>query len=330
MKIIFYSAILAFLFIGCSSKQYFEPEQTDGNYTNDILSMESSILNYTPYGMTLENNRFISKSGITDMNTTKKIEFLNDNNGVILAFDHNETLFVKDKQKLVKQFKFDKDIVSATIKNNLIALVFVDNSIGLFDSKTKTMKFKEYLKKSIINDIKIAAPIFLSSMILYPTLDGKIVIYNIKLKKIIKTINIDPSSNINNIISLNAIDDTLIAATSKKLFTFNNSKVNVKDFDITNLIIKGNYIYITTLDGQILKFNKDLEQLTSVKFKFAKFYTLGSSSKYIYALESQDYLIQLSLDLKEYTVYDLSFYEDEKVKIIKDKLYFGNEYIKLK
>ncbi|MEA3384369.1 MAG: hypothetical protein U9Q20_06845 [Campylobacterota bacterium] len=329
MKIFFYTLFFVLFITGCSSKQYYEPKDVDGNYTAEVVKLDTNTISYTPYGMTLENKKLISKSGITDLNISKEHHFLNENSGVVLASDKNGTLFLKENNTISK-YKFSKDVVAATINDNLIALVLMDNSILLYDKETKTTKFREYYKKSLINNTKIAAPVFLSSVILYPTLDGKVVVFDLASSGVAKTINIDPTSDINNIIFLEAIDDTLVAATNNKIFTFSDKRINVKDFEIRDVIIDKEKIYISTLDGQIIKFDKDLNQLKSTKLRFAKIYTIVATKDYIYAVESQDFLIKFDKSLEKKEVYNFSFDEYEKVIAIDNKLYFEDGYTILK
>ena len=215
--------------------------------------------------------------------------------------------FIKNKitKKILFEYEFDKNIISSTTKNNMVALGFSDNSIVLFDKKDKKILFQEYLNKSIINDIKIANPIFLKSIVLYPTLNGKIIIVDIKKRVKIKTINIDPQNNINNIIFLSQIGDTLVSATPNKLFTFANGSVNIKDFNIKRIVVKDKFIYIITLEGNIIKFDENLKEIANKKFKFAKFLAL-SVDENIYALESQEYLIKLDKNMKEVNIYNFN------------------------
>ncbi|MEA2050587.1 MAG: hypothetical protein U9O56_07640 [Campylobacterota bacterium] len=327
MKKLYFLVFIVVLFSACSSKQYYEPKDVDSDYDKSVRYLDSDIKETTPYGLTLENNNMISKNGIVDINYSG-FNFLNDNNNTILAADLDNTVLVKNENSINK-YKFKKDIIAASIKKNLLAMVSIDNSISLFDTDTKEVRFKEYFKKSSINDIKIAAPMFLSTVILYPTLDGKVSVFDIKSNKIVKTINIDPSNDINNIIFLGAIGDTLVAATNNKLFSFAKNKINVKDFDITNVLINNNKIFITTLDGRVIKFDEELNIIKSKKFKYAKFYILAGINDNIYTLESQDFLIKMDNNLENETIYNFSFDENENVKVINNKLYFEDEYITL-
>ena len=316
--------LLLVLLQGCSSKQYFEPKSI--KYMDiEIQKINSTIIDYNSDGATLENGQFISKNGISNMFLDKDYKFLNSNNNIIISSDDNGSIAINNNGK-VQKIKFDKTVISAAIKNNIIAFGSADNSITLYDIENKKTIFTEYLKHSVINDIKIANPIFLNSVVLYPTLDGKIVIVDIKKRKIVKSINLDPKAEINNIIFLQTIGDSLIAASSKKIFSFVDGRTKIVDFDIRNILIKDKYIYVATLDGNLIKFDEKLNEVKRKKFKFAKFITIGYGS-YFYALESQGYLIKMDEEFEKPEILYFYFDDEEKVVSMKDKLYFEDEYI---
>jgi len=325
-KLIYISVFFLIIFTGCSTKQYYEPEDTS-SFKENTLDLDGSIIDLNSDGATLENDKFISKKGIIK-NTKKNYEFLNFSDGTVLASDSNGSIYLNNKTTN-SIIHFDKNIIAAAKSKNLLAFISVDNSITLYNLDTKQVLFKNYLKSSIINNIKIANTVFLSSIVLYPTLDGKIVIVDLEKNTVIKTINIDPKSDINNIIFVKEVNDILIAATTKKLFSFVNSKVNLKDLDVQNIIVNKNNIYVATLDGEIIKYDFSLNKLASKKFKFAKINALAFGTS-LYALESQEFLIRISEDFKYTKVFDFSFDEEEKVIAIDNKIYFDDEYIILK
>lgn len=328
MKTLAYSLIIGLLFTGCGSKQYFEPEDTQGDYHAQEQNLGSDIKTFNNDGATLENNKFISKDGISSFSLKEGYSFINSNDGVVLAANDEGSLLIINGNK-EEEIKFDKNIVSASIKGDLLALGFFDNSIIIYDKAAKQIKYKEYFAESMINDIKIANPKFMETVLLFPTLDGKVVIIDLNKKSVIQTINIDPESEINNIIFLDTIDDTLITATPSRIFTFTNGNVKVIDIDIKNIIVHGSFIYVATVDGWIIKYNYNLLELAKLKFKFAKFHSLGFGTS-LYALESQGYMIKMNEFLTEHEILDFSFDEDEKVIMINNKIYFENSSIELK
>lgn len=325
-KLFYISVFFLIIFTGCSTKQYYEPEDTS-SFKEDSINLDASIIDLNSDGATLENHKFISKKGIIT-NIKENYKFLNFSDDTLIASDSNATIYLKNKT-LDEVIKFDKNIISASKSKNLLAFGSIDNSITLYNLETKQVLFKEYLKSSTINNVKIANPIFLNTVVLYPTLDGKIVIVDLGKNTVVKTINIDPKSDVNNVTFVKEINDILIAATSKKLFTFVNSKVNLKDIAVQSIIVNKNNIYVATLEGEIIKYDFSLNKIASKKFKFAKINALAFGT-YLYALESQDFLIRISEDFKDVKVFDFSFDEEEKVIAIDNKIYFDDEYIILK
>jgi len=325
-KIFYFSTFFLLIFTGCSSKQYFEPEDTY-TYKGTTLDLSSAIIDLNSNGATLEDKSFISKEGILS-NSKENYKFLNFSDNTIISADSSATIYLKNEQ-LDESFSFDKNIISASKNKNLLAFGSIDNSITLYDIQTKKTIFKEYSKHSSVNNIKIANPIFLNTVVLYPTLDGKVIILDLKTNTVVKTINIDPSSDINNIIFLKEVNNTLIAATSKKLFSFVNGKVNIKELDVQNVIIDKQNIYVATLDGEIIKYDFFLTKIDSKKFRFAKINALSFGTN-LYALESQGFLIRISEDFKTVKIFDFSFDEKEKVIAIDNKIYFEDEYIIVK
>lgn len=324
-KFFYIAAFFLLFFTGCSSKKYYEPDETQ-SFKQKTTDLDSKIIDINNDGATLENTSFLSKKGILE-NTKPSYKFLNFTNDTLLASDNNANIYIKN-DTVDSELSFDKNIVSASISKNLLAFGAVDNSLTLYDLNTSKILFKEYSKPSSINNVKIANPIFLNSVVLYPTLDGKVIIVDLKTNAIIKTINIDPQSDINNIIFLKEVGQSLIAATSKKLFTFINGRSNIKDVDIQSVIVHKKYIYVATLDGQIIQYDLALNEANATKFRFAKILALAYGSS-LYALESQSYLLKITPDFKDVTVYDFSFDEEEKVIAIDNKIYFEDKYIEL-
>jgi len=327
MKNLIFVLTLIFLYSGCSSKKYYEPKEQLHNYKK-ISSIDAKIVDYSQTGATLKNLRYIIKDGESNISLKNGYKFLNKNEDTILATNDMGSLYLKD-QKKEKFLNFKDKIVAVSKKDNILALVFANNALMLYDLKSNQIKYKEYLKESVLNDIQIASPVFLDSIVLFPTLDGKIVLVNYKNFNKIKNINIDPKGQVNNIIYLSNIKDTLVAATDHKIFTFSNAQAYIKDFDIMHLIVKGKYIYLATLDGNIIKLNKNLKVIRKRKFKFAKFVTIGAGENYIYALDTQGYLVSVDKKLKDLIVFEIPYDNEQKVFSLDDKIYFGDKYIKL-
>ena len=326
LKITLITFTLLTIFVGCSSKQYFEPKNISGSYNENKKEVPSEIKTFNADGATLKNYKFITFDGVSKNILPSGYKFLNKVDGKILASNKKGNLLIDTKNNIIF---FKQNIIAASIRDNLVALVFEDNSFAIYDLENKKFKFKEYSKISFTNNIKIANPIFLDDIVLFPSLNGKLVIANSNTFKLVKTISIDPDNQINNVIYLKVIGNTMVAATSNKILILGNDIFSVKSYSINNVVSDDKYIYISTIEGNLVKLNLSLDKLASKKFKFAKFYTLGIG-KSLYALESQGYLIKIDKNFKSSIVYNFSFDESSKVIAIDNMLYFNNSSIKLK
>lgn len=327
MKYVSLLVVFTLFFSGCFSKQYFEPKHTKWSLNKKIITTPSYIQMKNANGATLEDRRILNKFGVSEFVLPDGYEFLNyTSNDIIAANNQGKLLFVGEKMSL----DLGNNIIAATRQGNLLAIVFADNTIALYDLKLKQYKFKNYLKKVFVNDIRIASPIFFKNLILFPTLDGKVLVVNNKNFKVIKTLTIDPDNDIRNIILLKTIDDIMIAASPNKLVVLNEGKFLTKEFFIQSYLVDDSYIYIATLDGRLIKYDLKLKKLASKKFKFAKIHGIAiDKEKNIYGVEAAGYLIKVSADFSKITIYDFPIESDEMMYIHKSKIYFENKVLDL-
>lgn len=312
-----------FLITGCSQRQYFDPEDSE-SFNQDSKSMGSDIIAFNKDGATLEDGKVITQKGIMDNKIPEGYEFLNIVDGKVIATNNFDKISIDNKIH-----EMGSVIIAASIKDGILALIHSDDAISLYDMKTKKTLFKEYLGKSFANDVRIANPYFMSNIVLFPGLDGKVVVVSMQNYKVVRNITVDADGRFNNIIFLDVVNDTLVAATANKIISVGDGVLNIKKYEIRDVISHGNDLYIATIDGQIIKTDISLNIADRKKFQFAKFYALAFGES-LYALESQGYLINISNDFKKDTIYDFSFDEEEKVISVKDTIYFGSDYIKLK
>lgn len=315
---------LAFIFAGCSSKEFYEPEDTVGDYDNTTASLNGDIISMNKDGATLDSGEIITKRGVSKFTLPEGYSFLNISNDIVIASNYKDKILL-DK----KEIEVGGVVVAAALKKNKLALLFSDNSIQIYNTDTKKILLKEYFAHSFVNDTRIANPYFMENIILFPTLDGKIIVVADSTNKIVKNIVVDANGQFNNIIFLNVINDTLVAATANKVISVGDGVLNLKDYSIRDIISKGSNIYLATIDGQIIKTDISLNIMDRKKFKYAKIYALAYGTS-LYALESQGYLINISEDFKSEKIYDFSFDNEQKVIALEDTIYYNDEYIILK
>ncbi len=324
MKHLLLLAGLVFILAGCAGKEFYEPEDTVGDYENNKASLSGDIISMNKDGATLDSGEIITKRGVSKFKIPEDYSFLNISNDVVISSNYKDSVLL-DK----KEIKVGGVVIAATLKENKLALLFSDNSIQLYDTNTDKILLKEYFTHSYVNDTRIANPHFMSNIILFPTLDGKIVVVSDADNKVIKNIVVDASGQFNNIIFLDVIKDTLVAATANKVISVGDGTLNLKDYNVRDIISKNENIYIATIDGQIIKTDISLNIINRKKYKYAKFYALAYGTS-LYALESQGFLINISKDFETETIYDFDFDNEQKVIALDDTIYYDDEYMILK
>lgn len=326
MKHLLISLSALLLFTACSSKKYYEPEDVSSNIELNKESMSSSIKSMNKIGATLEDNRIITKNGISEFELPEGFDFINlTDDGKIIATNYIDKLLIGNQEKKVKDV-----VVAATIKNGKLAVVYSNNTIELIDMNNDKTLFKEYLPISLANDTRIANPYFMGNLILFPTLNGKVIIVSALNNESVKNIAVDPDNEFNNIISLNVIESsqTLIVATPNKIVSISPKEVLSKEYDLRDIIVNKENVYIATIDGQLIKLTANLEEVAKKKYKYAKIHALAFTDS-LYAVESQGFLINVSADFKQDAVYDFSFDNEERMIAIGNRIYYNSKYITL-
>lgn len=232
--------------------------------------------------------------------------------------------FSADKS-LKKNFKLKKTIASASIKDDVLAVLFINNDMELYSISTGKLLLKEQGNAPIVVNSKIVSPHFMDDLVLFFTLDGKVVIISLKEKKKLRTVIVSSEEYFNNIIYFNVVDGKIIAATGHKILAMSEKELRVK-YDIRDVIYDDGNIYITTKQGEIVSLTSDLKYNKKIKFPFAHFLGMVATKDKIYVLEKEGYIIELSKDLLEYNVYDVDV--SEGYVFVADKVFYVNdEYI---
>ena len=320
MRLIYVPIIITFLLLlsGCSSKKVFEPEHTTDDWKN-IGTIENKIIDTNLDGALLENKKIFIAGKIIDIEINDTNRFISKSDDWIISstIDGNLTLSYVSDSQMIEKFNLRKTIATASVKDDILAVLFADNEMALYSISTKKLLLKESGNAPIVVNSKIVKPYFMNDIVLFLTLDGKIVIVNVELKKKLRSIIVSSEDNFNNIIYFNVINDKLIAATGSKILSFSDKEIRV-DYEIREMIYDDKNIFLSTKQGEIISLTPDLQVNAKVKFSFAHFLGLISHNDKLYVLEKEGYLIELSKDLLKYDIYEVDLedgyiYIDEKV-----------------
>lgn len=329
LKIVFSLLVLLLVLGGCGTKrQYFEPETLSGKVSYDG-SLPASIVDSVRDGATLENGQLITKKGLSNVILPEGFVFLSEDNERYVAVSKCGELNIVDaNKKILFSQKFDITVASAKLKDNLLAIVLGSNELILVDIKDGKHLLNLKQDNVYVLDSRIASPYFLGDLIVFPTLDGKLVIVDEKTKKPIRDVVVSNEKFFGNIIYLQVLGDRLVAATKSKVVSINPKSMGFLEADVKDVIVLENRIFVFTKDGRVILTDADLKVIKERKFPFATF--AGTIyGDYIYMIEKGGYVIATDLDLISLNVYKLPDEIETHMFTTGDALYYKNHFFKL-
>ncbi len=306
-KYALWSALFVLLFSACSSKEVYEPKKLD----KDWAAYEESklaIIDTASNVALLENRTVLTKDGAVGVSVDADKRLISQSDGWILSasIDGNLTLVQENDASVVKHFNLKKSIAGASVSGSDLAVIFADNEIALYDMESKDILFKEQETKYITADSRIVNPYFMRGLVLFPTLDGKIVFVNKAKKKRLRTVIVSSEDNFNNVISFHLVENKIVAATSYKILSMAKKEVRVK-YEIRDIVYDTSEIFITTKQGEIIALTSDLQVKSKIKFPFAHFYGMIATADKLYVLEKEGYMIVVDKKSFNYTVHEVDF-----------------------
>ena len=316
------ASLFALFFSACSTKEVYEPKKLSDDWEK-TASMDESIIDTSDNVALLENRKVLSRNG--ELNVTipenQRVISLSDDRIISASIDGNLTLIsVEDASS--KHFNLKKTIAGASVKDNILAILFATDDIALYNTETKELLFKEQGGKVVANDSRIVNPFFLNDLVIFSTLDGKVVIVNSKLKKRLRTVIVSSEDYFNNVVYFNIADNKILAATSYKLLAMAKKELRHK-YEIRNILFDGELIYITTKQGEVIALTPELQVDSKVKFPFAHFLGMIDSNGKLYILEKEGYMIVVDKKTFDYTVHEVDI--NDGFVFVGDKVFYVDD-----
>lgn len=329
-QVLFFTlAITALILSGCSSKQYFEPEQSY-SASSAVSSYGGTIVDISRDGATLQNGQYIGKQGLSKINLGEGYRFLSESSAYVLAGNTEGILKIIDKStgEAVRAVSLHVPIVSATIRNGMIAYILNNNAFGIYQIKNNLKILEDRSERTYAIDTRAASPIFIDDLAVMPMLDGKLIILNSADTENAKVVYISSEKAFNNVVYLSRMDNIMVAATPKRLITLGSGGQKEYHANISEVTTSNGNIYLFTKEGEVVKLDTALQPLAKKKFKFAHFSAATAFGGRVFALDQQGSLIVLSGDLSKYRIYDVGTV-DTPVFITGTKLYKDGKIIEL-
>lgn len=313
-------------FSACGSKEVFKPISIVDDWEHSGSS-DVTIKSISQNAALIEDRKILVDGKIVDIFIAEDEKLLGESDGWVLSsnIDGNLTLQNIADKKSVEKFNLKKTIATASVKKDTLAVLFSDNEMALYSIKSKTLLLKEQGNPPIVVNSKIVKPYFRDELVIFATLDGKVVIINEATKKRLRTIIVSTEEHFNNIIYFNLLDNKIIAATGNKILSLSQDEIRLP-FDIRSIAADDKNIYIATKQGEIISLTSDLKENARLKFPFAHFLGLILNDGKLYALEKEGYLIEMPIDLSSSSIYEADV-EDGYVYINNKIFFVHDEYI---
>ncbi|MCF6309429.1 MAG: PQQ-like beta-propeller repeat protein [Sulfurimonas sp.] len=328
LKVLFLVLITltATIFTACSTKEVFKPIDVAGNWKN-FGSSEVTIKDISPDAALVEDRKVLATDKVLDVKIPQNHKLLGYSDGWVISasIDGDLTLQSANDSTRIEKFELKRTIAIASVKDDVLAVLFTNNEMALYSIATKTLLLKEQGDAPIVVNSKIVKPYFRDDIVIFSTLDGKIVVINSKIKKKLRTIIVSSEDYFNNIIYFNLVNNKIVTATGHKLLSLAEKEIRA-NHDIRNVLSDDKNIYIATKQGDIISLTSELKQNAKLKFPFAHFLGMIVSDDKLYVLEKEGYIIEISKDFSKYTVYDVSI--NDGYVFISDKIFYvDDEYI---
>ncbi|PSM52318.1 putative beta-barrel assembly machinery complex lipoprotein BamB [Campylobacter blaseri] len=327
--IVIFSIILA----GCSKREYFSPKKEDiKSKVAYEEKLPQSIEYITLNGITLKDGTVLTNDGfLNGIKLEKNEKFLGRYGDKIVYSNLNGELKIIDTNgNLVFEKKFPFQIVSASISGNDLALVCADNSFYRISLSSKNIILYEKLEDVYAIDSRIAAPLFIEDIIIYPSLNGRLMIVHKDANRVIQDSFISTEPFFNNIIYLDSINHKIFVATNTNLVLITTSGNKRILEDIKIIFRYQDRIYLFRKDGVIKVFDLDLNEIANNKFKFAIYTNAAISGNSLYIFEKMGYVIKTDLNLQNPEIFKLSDEISKKSFVTKDRFYYDNKSLELK
>lgn len=324
-KILLATSIATLLFTGCSNKEYYEPKSAS---SLSGTSMGDELIHYSRDGATLASGKVLTKTQTVDLKLKKGFYFINNSKNAAITADAHGNCNIVTKDGIVDSTKFSNPLVAGTLIGKHLIYLLQNNHYGVYDFSQKKILFTNKSTKVFAIDTRIANPLPVDKLVVIPTLDGKLTILDLSTLKIVKEMYVSTQNTFNNVIYLNKIQNTLIAATPNKVLSISSQGKKELETSLSEVIINNDAVFVFATDGRILKLDKSLTVVSEKKFKFAHFSVAALSNDKVFALDKQGYLIVANQSLSKHKVYKLSEV-DSYTFVSNNQLYLDNEIIEL-
>ncbi len=318
---------MLFLVGGCASKNYYKPTQTTQPLTYR-LDLKTPIASVVREGLTYADGRVVTlKRGMLKVVIPQGYHFVYDTGNAILVADVQGHIKILQAGKTLFEDQLDTALSSGAFKGSLGAFVLANNRVLLYDLNRKKVLYDQALEPSFALDSRIANPVFIKNMVIFPTLDGRLIIVDQQRHALIKTVVLSDKPLFNNVIYLAAKSGNVVAATRYKVVAVTPHSMNEKAYDLKDVIYDGQFVYLFGNDGTIQRCDIQLKTLNKLQFDFAVFVADSATRENLYAVEKGGYALKVDKQFQIVSYFRLPEAIEKPVFLLGNKLFVGRHYL---
>lgn len=330
LKTLFLGTLGVLVLSGCGSKYYFQPKEEsikgEITYNGQIPSGIKSIVRN---GATLKNGNFITKNGeIPNIRLKKDAQYLNESEEYYITQLGKSLILINKDDGQETTISLESIPVSAAMENQLIAIIFDTNTIAIYSLEHMQIVYRQENVSAPANNTLIAAPYFLSDIVVVPTLDGKLIIIDKASMRLVRNIVVNGDKFFNNVIFLDAIGSRMVAATPKRIISVSPNIINTFDANIKDILFFEDRIFLFSNEGEIILTDRDLNEIRREKFPFAHF-SATNHGQDIVVLETQGYMILVDDNLQTSTIKKLPDEISTPTFSASDKIFIDNKFFNI-
>ncbi|MBO7370862.1 MAG: L-seryl-tRNA selenium transferase, partial [Campylobacter sp.] len=308
----------------------FEPfDENVAGKTSFVESLPAKIINATAQGATLANGNVISKNGVnSNIKLAKGEKFLGEFEGKFIYTTEKGALKVSDESgNLLVDTHIDTQALSAAINGDDLAVVAANNSVYLIKISSNSIVLNQKLREAYAVDSRVASPIFVEQLVVYPSLDGLLVVADRHSGRIVRNIVVSNQPFFNNSIDLKLLGDNMYATTPTKILLVSTMGNRSYNGEIRSVLFGNDRIYAFLKDGVVDMLDLNLNKIKSKKFTFALFAGAGIAGNSLNIVEKTGYLIKTDLNLENEQIFELNDEIDEKTFVNSHAFYHDDKFL---
>jgi hypothetical protein len=294
-----------------------------------IKEIDKKAVNISRDSITFSDGSYLTKNGLGRAKVPRWYRFITESKEYILAsHDSGKFVILNENGKLIHRDKLPFPIISGKILGDRLFYISLGNIFGMYDISKKQNLLAVKVGKAYAVDTRICNPISVKNLLVVPTLDGKLLVINPKNPTGASGMAIGKSINLNNVIFITSLGNSIIAATPSKLISASPGSMNKFETEIADVTVSQGEIYLLARDGRIIVLSPKLKIIKSKRFDYKKFSTIAVLGKSIFALDADGYLLVTNRELFAKKVYDVGDV-DNYTFVSGNKLYKDDEVIDL-